>query len=104
MKNLIRNLKAYGLLTVLMVGGLIIAFSAFKAKEVTVADHSYYFMGNASSDIPNVSSWSETPVPTCGSEGSLPCEILIPENQSLEDYLLNTSPAKITQDAASKRD
>lgn len=104
MKNFVKNLKTYGLLAILMVGGLVITFSAFKAKEVKLEEHSYYFMSNTSLDIKNVSAWSETPVQTCGIDGSLPCEIRISEEQSLNDYLLNTEVEKIIEDAATRKD
>jgi len=104
MKNLMKNLKTYGLLTILMVAGLVISFSAFKAKEVNSTPHSYYFKGTSLLEMRDLDSWSDSPVASCGDDGSLPCEIQIPSNQSLNQYLSPLTDAQIVQAAITRKD
>jgi len=106
MKNLIRNLKTYGLLTILMVGGLIIAFSAFKAKEMKRIDQVYYFDSNNANQANDPEHWKlvDPGLPSCGTTGSIPCTITVPSGQTLEDYLSPRSAKDVLDDASSRRD
>jgi len=103
MRNLMKNLKTYGLLTILMVAGLVISFSAFKAKEVKSTPHSYYFKGTSLVEMHDLDSWSDSPVASCGADGPLPCKIQIPSDQSLDQYLSSLTDQQIVEAANTRK-
>ncbi|HEY0175329.1 MAG TPA: hypothetical protein VGC08_03060 [Pedobacter sp.] len=105
MKRLFKNVNTFGLLGMLVMGLLVFTQSAFKS-DVKHVGGSYYFNGTSAGQIKAASAWDatlDTDQYLCVDMSNLPCQIEVPESETLESYLENHTAAEITASAISRR-
>ncbi len=107
MRKFFKNANTFGLIVILLAGGLVFSQSAFKSINPSHSDTYYYFNGADNSTMKIAGSWNavlNTDKYSCGGNDETPCQIKVPADQSLEDYLLNHTNEQIITNSLSRRD
>lgn len=105
MKRLFKNVNAFGLLGMLVMGLLVFTQSAFKSDSHR-AEGEYFFNGTDASQIQDANVWGTTldmNLYRCVTTAPLPCKITVPQDETLADYLVSHEPSEIITLADSKR-
>ncbi|HEY0177745.1 MAG TPA: hypothetical protein VGC08_15285 [Pedobacter sp.] len=105
MKRLFKNVNTFGLLGMLVMGLLVFTQSAFKS-DAKHLDSTYYFNGTDNSDIKTAADWGaslNTDKYSCDTFGDAPCQLNVPDGQTLQEYLDSHTESEILAASASIR-
>lgn len=102
MKKLLANLK-FTFIALLATGMILITQSAFKSSQKQDSN-SYYFTGNSTAEMRDFNKWSASTgtEEECTGE-SLPCLVIVPDGQTLEEYINNNTDSYIIRNASLRK-
>ena len=106
MNNFFKNVNTFGLMVVLIAGGLIFTQSAFKSAHPNRFDTSYFFNGVDNNMVNTPAAWStqfNANKYTCLVVTKTPCEIIVPAGQTLDSYLFTHTPQQVINNSVSRR-
>lgn len=106
MNKFFKNVNTFGVVVVVIAGGLIFTQSAFKSANPNRFDTFYYFNGQDNSEMQLAGAWGPTLNSkkfVCTGQEDTPCKIKVPAGQTLENYLASHTDEQIIDSSLSKR-